>query len=264
MILKLFKRLVLGCLLFGAFAFLFVSACGLLACSTPRFYTAALSQPEDDAFDEATLEELESLMGALELFVKLDPAEIEQVRALLAAEPHALKKSPWKNPQETLKVLDRSRGGTPDTFTVALNQRHIDAWLRKELGSKNQDPARPRLVVDGSLLRCAATAGTAAGEVVLSCDFGIAKQHAGKLTFEVYAIRVGALPLPAAMILKLYLQTEPDLPNGVELAVHGGRPMLTISAWPDDAEIVVDSLQVSGGEIHVTLRRSEDVVVAAR
>lgn len=266
MILTFIKRFLLVCALLVAVVITAVTVCVGLACSQPGFYAAALAEPLDEADVAKAMEEIDSIGKSLELFVNADPEELEKLRDLVAMTQlnrgdNRLDAQRDKINQlvTSLKDLETAIGETPETFAATLTQRHLNAWMRTEMKGDAKELQRPCVSLQDDLIRFGVTVITPVTEAVLSCDFKLAKQGGTDLIFELHAARIGNLPVPAATILRQYARTNPTLPKGMQLNVDGECPTLTITAVQDDAKLQVSTLQVHDGEVHVTLRRTEEV-----
>jgi len=267
MIVRFFVRCFKFCVLFVGLVVGTLVVCGILACSQPGFYATSVAQPVDEADDAAALQEMELIVDALELFVKQNPADLQKLKALAALPRPVLadgKRHVGNRLPTVLKALERGIGETDDTFAVTLTQRHLNAWLRKEFGTKAKELRRPHISLEDDMFRFAVTVVTPATEVVASCDLKLSKSNESGLIFELFAVRAGQLPVPAMTILKQYLRTDPDLPRDIELNVDGERPTLSVSALPDDGALQLENLHIDGGEVHLTLRRTVDAILAER
>jgi len=266
MALKFLKRFFLACVLFVSFVSGTVVCCCALACWTPKFYVAALAAPADKSDTEAAMEELETIVGSLEWFLRLDAVNRQKLQALPSQTLATLE----ANQQEMmgrLPIASKRMHGLPDmtqdTIAISLTQRHLNAFLATELDTTGGELRHPHISLQDDIIRFAATWVTPAAEVVLSCDFELAKTKQAHLTFELHAVRVGKLPLPAMLILKQYMRTNPVLPEGLELNVDGERPTLLITKMPDDGKIQLENLLVADHEIRLMLRRTSNTVVVA-
>ncbi|MEM6799093.1 MAG: hypothetical protein AAF589_06225 [Planctomycetota bacterium] len=266
MILKILLRCFLCCVLFGLFVVGAVACCGVMAISRPGFYRAALAEPADEASVQRAMEEMELRIDSLALFVAADTADLRQLEALpeeaLAAVKSGNDEDPGRLPT-ALEELQRSVGADESTYSVSLQQKHLNALLQKECGSLGRDVRDPRVSLGGDVIRLAVTVTTPATEVVLSCDLKPVQAAAAGLSFELHSVRIGRLPLPDKTLLRQYLQFNPKMPREFELDVTGEHPTLTLKTMPRDADLLVDDIRVANGELHVTFRRSHEAVVAA-
>ncbi|TWU30319.1 hypothetical protein [Bythopirellula polymerisocia] len=267
MIFNFLKRCFLACVLATMFVFGTVAVCCVLACSAPDFYASAITEPVDEADNEAAIKELEQIVSSMDLFLKLNASDFQKLQALpenafatLAEDQqHAKRRVPFE-----LKRLLHSPNVTQDTFAVSLTERHINALLSKELGKDDGELRRPHVSLEGDMIRFAVTLVTPVAEVVLSCDFELAKTNLTDLTFDLHAARVGKLPLPIATVLKQYMRTNPVLPQGIKLNIDGERPTLSIDVLPDSGDLQLEELHVADGKIHFLFRRTIDKVVVAK
>lgn len=267
MIVTFIKRCLLLGTLFSFLSLATLAFCAMLACSQPAFYAAAVADPLDEAETKAAMDELEVIGTSLELFVKSDPQELQQMQRLLEKNPQAFGHDNMNERQQkqmrqlavAFEGLDRALDEKQQTFTVTLTQRHIDAFLAKQLRTNSKELKRPHLFLAGDMLRFGVTCVTPAAEAVLSCDFKLAMAEGTDLTFELHRVRIGTLPVPATTILRQYMKLNPVLPAGFELDVTGERPTLTFSAWPDHGKLRLDDLQVVDGQVRLNLRRADKV-----
>ncbi len=266
MIFKLIRRCVHICLLMFCCLLGVVACCYWLASSTPAFYAAALEQPVNQADSIAATAEFERMTNSLGLFLKLDAEDFRRLQEMPPEQLDVLVKNPHGDQQQVardLKKLIRSPDVTQDTFAYTVAERHLNAWLEQEFSESGGKLRRPHLSLADDMIRFAITLETPATDVVLSCEFAVAKSQQTDLTFQLHRVLVGKLPLPAATILEQYLKTDPVLPEGIALDVSGERPTLTISTVPDDAKIRIEALDVREDEIHVVFRRTDSAIVAA-
>ncbi len=266
MILKFLKRCFLACVLLATVAAGTVVGCVVLACTSPGFYKAALAEPADAADVKAAMAEVDQTFRSLEMFLKLDGEQYDALRALPAQAfaPKAVAKNETEG--EVLEALDTIRHSklvTRDTFTFSLTERQLNAFLSEEIGAKDKDVREPRVSFEGGMVRCGVTVSSPAGDLVLSLDGELSKSKKTSLDFELHAARVGRLPLPAGRLLKLFAQTNPQLPRGVRLDVAGAWPVLSITAMPARSQVQVDSVRIADGALHMVVRRSGGAVVAA-
>lgn len=267
MIFTFLKSCFFACLLFIVIAVGTVVSCYFLACSPPSFYAAALAEPVDETDVAAAIEEMEQAVGAMEVFVKLDTPDLEKLQAMPEkdlATTHVGRRNAKVSLLDALQTLNASQGATPDTFVLSLTERHLNAYLNKELNSKGGDLQRPLVSLQDDTVRFAATLVTSVAEVALSCDFQLSKTQQTDLIFELQAVRVGKLPVPAKTILKQCMRTNPVLPQGIELNADGDRPTLTFTAMPDDGKLQLDDLHIADGVIELTFRRTADKKLATK
>ena len=266
MIIKFIKRCLLACAVLTTFVIGTLAVCGALACSSPGFYAAALSAPVDPADEEAAVKELESIANSIGMFAKLDATDFQTLRAMPEQTIAALDRGDGHKDDaatKALRMLHRSPDVTQDTISVSLTQRQLNAWLNQELGAGDDELPRPHIAIQEGMIRFAMTLATPATEVVVSCDFELAKTNQTDLTLELHALRIGRLPAPAMAILKQYMRFEPELPTGLTLNLEGERPALSIDFSPHDAQLLLQDLSVTDGKLHLTLRRKQGAKVAA-
>ncbi|MEM8945334.1 MAG: hypothetical protein AAGD11_09135 [Planctomycetota bacterium] len=266
MILRFLKR----CFLVGAVLMMFgagtVACCCYLACSPPRFYAEILAEPVDRTDVEAAMIEIGELINSMEVFVAVDDAKLKQLQAMPAdalANAEVQLANGKVSLSDALKTLKNSQGDTPDTFVVSLTERQLNACLYQEFGEQSRDWRRPSVSLADDVLRCAVNVVTPVAELAVSCDLAIGKTRQTDLSFELQALRVGTLPLPATAILELVLKTKPTLPNGIALTIEGDYPKLTLTSLPNTGKILVDDVRVADGQLQVTFRRTANTVVAA-
>ncbi len=265
MIVKIIKRCLLAAVLATTLVFVVVGSCVALACSAPGFYTAAVAQPIEQADAEAAFDEIELTMGALELFLLAGPENLERLGDLPADQlDRGLQWTTEESLPEIRALLDRSVDAERGTFAASLTEEHLRAWASQKMNQPGKEIQRPCLVLDGDQARLGATLVTPLGEFVLSCDIQPVKTAQSDLTFEVHALRLGRLPLPATTLAKLLMDAGAKLPKGVRLDLDGRRPMFTVDATRSGAALELEELRITNGELKIEVRRAHDAVVAAR
>lgn len=248
----------------SAFVMLLVAAvvvCGALAMSPPAFYAQALATPVNQADVDAAMKELGQTMDSLELFIQAGELDADQMRA--ATKMMRDMNRAGKPLPDGFDRFERLTQMTGDTFEWVLTERLLNAWIAKEMKG-GKDWQRPRVAVEDDKLRFGVTATTPAAEVVLSCDFKLAKVEGKDLVLELHAVRCGELPLPAATLLKQYMRTDPKLPPEIDLNVEGVRPVLTFTALQNDGVLRIDQLKIVDDEVHLTFSRTSDRQLAQR
>jgi len=253
---KFLYRCFQVCSLIATCVFLAVFTVGYLACSQPGFYAKATAQPITQADIDAAVKEIEEIGQSLEVFIQLGDADLDELQAVRKM-AEGMRDANGKLPDH-MKQLDKLPSqedleAMGDTFDVTLKQRHINAWIIEEMGSGGKDWRLPHIDLQADKIRYGVSVATPAGEVVLSCDFQLAKTDQTNLTLELHAVRCGKLPLPAITILKQYMKTNPRLPDGIEINVQGERPTVTFTKMPQDGKIQLSSIEVAEGEVHLSL-----------
>lgn len=266
---KFLYRCFQVCSLLVTCVLLAVFTVGYLACSQPSFYAQAASQPITQADIDAAMLEIEEIGQSLEVFIQLGDSKPEEIQAVRSM-AEDMRDETGQLP-EHLQMLDKLPSQKEleswgDSFDVTLSQRHVNAWMAHELGTGGKEWRNPRVELQADKIRCGVSAATPAGELVLSCDFQLAKSDQTNLTFELQAVRCGKLPLPAATLLKQYMKTNPRLPEGVEIDVQGERPKLTFTRMPQDGKIQLRSIEMADGQVQLSfkLTEREAKAVAAR
>ncbi|MEN1678478.1 MAG: hypothetical protein AAGJ46_02720 [Planctomycetota bacterium] len=258
MIRKLILRIFIGGAACALLAIGAATCAGLMAMSRPSFYSAALDRTLSEAEADAALDEIELAIDALGLFIATDAEQIAQLNAL---PEEALADAKWGQRSAAGRLpeaIAALKGYSDDDFTKCsfrLSQRHIDSWLKKECGGGSKELRNPCVALSDGLIKVAATVATPVGDLVVSFDFELAQSDPADLCLELHALRIGRLPLPAKTLLQQLVKLNPDLPAGFTLDLAQQRPRLHFTGVPREAKVWFEDLQVTDGELLVSLRR---------